>query len=53
MPDTYSCQLVKAGKELVEQLHQFLGAAGGGQLSEAHNVGKQDAAGKGSSNRLT
>lgn len=43
-PGTYSCQLVKAGKELVEQLHKLLGTAGRRQLSKAHNVGKEDAA---------
>jgi hypothetical protein len=40
---TYGCQLVKTGKELVEQLYKLLGTAGRGQLGEAHYVGEEDA----------
>lgn len=42
---THSCQLVEAGEELVEELHQLLGAAVGGELGEAHDVCEEDAAG--------
>lgn len=44
---TYGRQLVEAGKELVEKLHELLGAAGGGQLGKAYNICKEDAAKKG------
>lgn len=42
---TYGRQLVETGKELVEELHQLLGAAGRGELGEAHDVCEEDAAG--------
>lgn len=39
---THGGQLVEASEELVEQLDQLLGAAGRGQLGEAHDVCEQD-----------
>lgn len=44
--DTHCCQFIEAGKEFVEQLHELLGATGRRQLSEAHNVSKEDTATK-------
>ena len=41
--ETHGGQLVEASKQLVKQLDQLLGAAGGGELGEAHDVCKQDA----------
>lgn len=42
--ETHCGQFVKASKELVEQFHQLLSAAGGRQLGEAHDVCKQNTA---------
>lgn len=44
---THGRQLVEAGEELIEQLHELLGAAGRRQLGEAHDVREEDAAGRG------
>lgn len=43
---THGRQLVEAGEELIQQLHELLGAAGRRQLGEAHDVREQDAAGE-------
>lgn len=43
----YRGELVKLSKQLVEQFHQLLRCALGGQAGEAHYVCKQDAAREG------
>lgn len=45
----YRGELVKLSKQLVQQFHQLLRCALGGQAGEAHNVCKQDAAREGQS----
>lgn len=42
--ETHCCKFIKPGKKFIQQLYKFLCTAGRGQLGEAHDVCKQDAA---------